>query len=85
MTDELLADISGGWSTNLGGGLWWRKDNLSKNTPFNMPATILTARLYKKFNDPDDNFLKNNAEKLWSTGTNKSPVLFGSAWNTPPG
>lgn len=209
VVDQLWTDIRGGWSTDLGGGLWWRKDNSSKNTPSNMPAAILAARLYKKFNDPDDlvwaknlyewqksvlydaanglvydniskdgnkntswkftynqgtflgaalelysitknsdylndalkaadytlnsgqltdiangilkdegggdgglfkgvfvryftrlvvdgglspdkktaylNFLKKNAEKLWSAGTNKSLVLFGSAWNTPPG
>lgn len=209
VADLLWADIKGGWSADLGGGLWWRKDNPSKNTPSNMPAAILAARLYKKFNNPDDlvwaknlynwqksvlydaanglvydniskdgnkntswkftynqgtflgtalelysitnnseylndaikaadytlnsgqltdiangilkdegggdgglfkgvfvryftrliaegglstdkktfyiNFLKNNAEKLWSTGTNKSLVLFGSAWNAAPG
>ncbi|MBS1604967.1 MAG: glycosyl hydrolase family 76, partial [Bacteroidetes bacterium] len=30
----------------LGGGIWWRKDDPSKNTPSNMPAAILAARLY---------------------------------------
>jgi predicted alpha-1,6-mannanase (GH76 family) len=29
-------------------------------------------------------FLKANAESLWSKGTNKSPVLFGSAWDSAP-
>ncbi len=50
----LWADIKNGWSTNLGGGIWWRKDNASKNTPSNLPAAILAARLYKKFNNSDD-------------------------------
>ena len=50
----LWADIKNGWSTDLGGGIWWRKDNSSKNAPSNLPAAILAARLYKKFNNPDD-------------------------------
>ena len=54
IVDILWADIKGGWSTDLGGGIWWRKDNPSKNTPSNMPAAILAARLYKIFNRPDD-------------------------------
>jgi predicted alpha-1,6-mannanase (GH76 family) len=50
----LWADIKNGWSSDLGGGIWWRKDNSSKNAPSNLPAAILAARLYKKFNNPDD-------------------------------
>ncbi len=46
ITDILWADIKGGWSNDLGGGIWWRKDKSSKNTPSNMPAAILAARLY---------------------------------------
>jgi len=47
VTDALWADIKNGWSSDLGGGIWWRKDDPSKNTPSNMPAAILAARLYK--------------------------------------
>jgi len=47
VTDTLWADIKNGWSADLGGGIWWRKDDPSKNTPSNMPAVILAARLYK--------------------------------------
>jgi len=47
VTDVLWADIKNGWSSDLGGGIWWRKDDPSKNTPSNMPAAILAARLYK--------------------------------------
>ena len=50
----LWADIKTGWSTDLGGGIWWRKDNSSKNAPSNLPASILAARLYKAFNNPAD-------------------------------
>ena len=50
----LWADIKNGWSTDLGGGIWWRKDNSSKNAPSNLPAAILAARLYKAFNNPAD-------------------------------
>ncbi|THU40235.1 glycosyl hydrolase family 76 [Niastella caeni] len=53
-TDLLWNDIKNGWSSDLGGGVWWRKDNSSKNTPSNMPAAILAARLYKKFNKAED-------------------------------
>ncbi|MDF2188374.1 glycoside hydrolase family 76 protein [Paraflavitalea sp. CAU 1676] len=54
ITDLLWADIKAGWSNDLNGGLWWRKDYSSKNTPSNMPAAILAARLYKAFNNADD-------------------------------
>jgi predicted alpha-1,6-mannanase (GH76 family) len=54
ITDILWADIKNGWSTDLGGGLWWRKDNPSKNTPSNMPAAILAARLYQLSSNADD-------------------------------
>lgn len=50
----LWTDIKGGWSSDLGGGIWWRKDNSSKNAPSNLPAAILAARLYKEFNNPED-------------------------------
>ena len=50
----LWSDIKGGWSAELGGGIWWRKDNPSKNAPSNLPAAILAARLYKTFNNADD-------------------------------
>ena len=50
----LWADIKNGWSTDLGGGIWWRKDNSSKNAPSNLPAAILAARLYRAFNNPAD-------------------------------
>lgn len=50
----LWADIKGGWSADLGGGIWWRKDNPSKNAPSNLPAAILAARLYREFNNADD-------------------------------
>ncbi|MBC7849529.1 MAG: glycosyl hydrolase family 76 [Chitinophagaceae bacterium] len=50
----LWNDIKNGWSADLGGGIWWRKDNPSKNAPSNLPAAILAARLYKKFNNADD-------------------------------
>jgi predicted alpha-1,6-mannanase (GH76 family) len=54
IVDALWVDIKNGWSADLGGGIWWRKDNPSKNAPSNMPAAILAARLYRVFNKPDD-------------------------------
>lgn len=35
------------WSTNLGGGLWWKTDNLSKNACVNGPAAIAAHWLYQ--------------------------------------
>lgn len=54
VTNILWADIKNGWSADLGGGIWWRKDNPSKNAPSNLPAAILAARLHQEFNDPAD-------------------------------
>jgi predicted alpha-1,6-mannanase (GH76 family) len=54
ITTVLWEDIKKGWSADLGNGIWWRKDNPSKNTPSNMPAAILAARLYHLFNKPED-------------------------------
>lgn len=53
--DVLWTDIKTGWNTTMGGGIAWRKSMpWYKNTPANGPAAILAARLYKKFNNPDD-------------------------------
>lgn len=53
--DVLWTDIKTGWNTTMGGGIAWRKAMpWYKNTPANGPAAILAARLYKKFNNPDD-------------------------------
>ena len=35
------------WSTNLGGGLWWKIDNRSKNACVNGPAAIAAYLLYQ--------------------------------------
>lgn len=35
------------WSTNLGGGLWWRTDNGSKNACVNGPAAIAAHLLFQ--------------------------------------
>jgi len=40
------------WSTNLGGGLWWRTDNQSKNACVNGPAAIAAALLGRACHDP---------------------------------
>jgi len=39
------------WSTNLGGGLWWRTDNGSKNACVNGPAAIAAYLLYQIIGD----------------------------------
>ncbi len=53
--DVLWADIKTGWNSTMGGGIAWRKAMpYYKNTPANGPAAILAARLYRKFQNPDD-------------------------------
>lgn len=39
------------WSTNLGGGLWWKTANLSKNACVNGPAAIAAHLLYQICDD----------------------------------
>lgn len=40
------------WSTNLGGGLWWRTDNRSKNACVNGPAAIAAVLLGRACQEP---------------------------------
>jgi predicted alpha-1,6-mannanase (GH76 family) len=40
------------WSTNLGGGLWWKTDNRSKNACVNGPAAIAAVILSRACRDP---------------------------------
>ncbi|MGA2542493.1 MAG: glycoside hydrolase family 76 protein [Verrucomicrobiota bacterium] len=40
------------WSTDLGGGLWWRTDNQSKNACVNGPAAIAAALLSRACQEP---------------------------------
>ncbi len=54
ITNILWTDIKNGWSNDLGGGIWWRKDNPSKNAPSNLPAAILAARLHQEFGAAED-------------------------------
>jgi len=43
------------WSTNLGGGLWWKTTNLSKNACVNGPGAIAAYLLYQI--EGDTNYL----------------------------
>ncbi|MBB6675322.1 glycoside hydrolase family 76 protein [Cohnella nanjingensis] len=53
--DVLWASIRTAWNGHMGGGMAWKKDQLDyKNTPANAPAAILAARLYQRFEDPED-------------------------------
>ncbi|HXI71761.1 MAG TPA: glycoside hydrolase family 76 protein [Verrucomicrobiae bacterium] len=50
------------WSTNLGGGLWWKISNLTKNSCVNCPAAIAAYLLYQA--GGDTNYLT-KAENLY--------------------
>jgi len=39
------------WSTNLGGGLWWKTNNQSKHSCVNGPAAIAAFLLYRIYDD----------------------------------
>ncbi|MCC3376866.1 glycoside hydrolase family 76 protein [Cohnella sp. REN36] len=53
--DILWASIQTAWNDHMGGGMAWKKDQLDyKNTPANAPAAILAARLYQRFERPED-------------------------------
>lgn len=53
--DLLWIDIKGGWNTDMGGGIAWRKSQPSyKNAPANAPAVILAARMYAISGSADD-------------------------------
>jgi predicted alpha-1,6-mannanase (GH76 family) len=52
------------WSTNLGGGLWWKTSDTSKNACVNGPAAIAAYLLYKI--SSDTNYLeKSRAAYEW--------------------
>jgi predicted alpha-1,6-mannanase (GH76 family) len=56
------------WSTNLGGGLWWKTDNLSKNACVNGPAAIAAHLLYQI--SGDTNYLvKSERTYQWERAT----------------
>ncbi len=71
----LWPDIKNGWSSDLGGGIWWRKDNPSKNTCSNMPAALFAARLYQETKNPDD---LEWAKKIYTW--QKNTLYDGSGW-----
>lgn len=61
------------WSTNLGGGLWWKTANRSKNACVNGPAAIAAFLLYQIYGDT--NYLaKSRAAYDW-----ERKILFEAA------
>jgi len=75
----LWNEIIKGWNSQMGGGIAWQKGTpYYKNTPANMPATILAARLYKE--SGDEKYLE-WANKIfeWQLNTLLSPT--GLVWD----
>ena len=51
---KALAYCKSGWSSQLGGGIYWREsDKASKNTCINAPAAAACFRAYELTKDPD--------------------------------
>lgn len=51
-SERLWDAILGGWSNDLGGGIWWNADRQTeKNACINGPAAIIGARLYQVTGD----------------------------------
>lgn len=58
--ESIWPEVKTGWDNVSGGGFYWRKDKINKNTPANAPACIFAARLYQLTNNTDDlNWAKN--------------------------
>jgi predicted alpha-1,6-mannanase (GH76 family) len=73
-TDNLLRDEGGG-DGGLFKGVFVRY----------LTQLILTPGMVSSDKQRYVNFLKHNAQTLWSTGTDKSLLLFGNYWKTKPG
>ncbi|RYY57115.1 MAG: glycosyl hydrolase family 76 [Chitinophagaceae bacterium] len=73
-TDNLLRDEGGG-----DGGLF--KGVLVRY----LTQLILAPGMVSSDKTRYVNYLKNNAQTLWTKGTDKNYLLYGSYWKTPPG
>jgi predicted alpha-1,6-mannanase (GH76 family) len=68
------------WSTNLGGGLWWKTSNLSKNACVNGPAAIAAYLLYQI--SGDSNYLsKSKSAYEWEHANLFDPGT-GQIWDS---
>ena len=87
--DALWTDVKGGWDAVSGGGFYWRKDKVNKNTPANAPACIYAARLYQQSNAAADlvwakniytwlktQLIKSNGDVWDGLFTNTSPITY---------
>ncbi|NTS42580.1 glycosyl hydrolase family 76 [Flavisolibacter sp. BT320] len=73
-TDNLLRDEGGG-DGGLFKGVFVRY----------LTQLILAPGMVSSDKQRYTNYLKHNAQTLWNTGTDKSYLLYGTYWKTPPG
>ncbi len=89
IADGIWSEVKGGWDNVSGGGFYWRKDRVNKNTPANAPACIFAARLYQISGDAADltwakntyawlktQLIKSNGDVWDGLYTNINPITY---------
>jgi len=64
MAKTIFADMTGGWDSTCGGGLWWSKDRTYKNAIPNELFLTLALRLHER--TPNDSSYLNWATQEWT-------------------
>lgn len=64
MAKTIFADMTGGWDSTCGGGIWWSKDRTYKNAIPNELFLTLAVRLHER--TPNDSSYLNWATQEWT-------------------
>lgn len=64
MAKTIFSDMTGGWDSTCGGGIWWSKDRTYKNAIPNELFLTLAARLHER--TPGDSSYLNWANQEWT-------------------
>jgi predicted alpha-1,6-mannanase (GH76 family) len=88
MAETIFADMSGGWDTTCGGGIWWSKDRGYKNAIANELFLSVAAHLATRDSAKSATYLSwANKEWLWfaQTGMINSKNLINDGLGTSDG